>query len=55
MYENANGINNRMSNNLKVEKAKEIINELEVDLVAYNKHKLNMRHRQNSNGFNQLF
>ena len=55
MYENANGINNRMSNNLKVEKAKEIINELEVDLVAYNEHKLNMRHRQNSNGFNQLF
>jgi hypothetical protein len=44
-----------MSNNHKVEMAKEIIDKLEVDLVAYNEHKLNMRHRQNSNGFNQLF
>jgi len=55
MYANANGINNRMGNNDKVEKAKEIIDELEVDLVAYNQHRLNMRHRLNSNGFNQLF
>jgi hypothetical protein len=55
MYENANGINNRMCNNDKVEKAKELINDLEVDLVAYTEHRLNMRHKLNRNGFSQLF
>jgi hypothetical protein len=37
-----NGISNKLSNNDKVEKAKEIINDLEVDIVAYNKHRLNI-------------
>ncbi len=55
IYENANGISNKMSNNEKVEKAKEIMNDLEVDIVAYNEHRLNMRDRQNVNGFGQLF
>ena len=55
IYENVNGINNRLSGNEKVERAKEIHDELEVDLVAYNEHRLNMQHRQNGNGFNQLF
>ena len=44
-----------MSNNEKVEKAKEIMNNLEVDVVAYNEQRLNMRDRQNVNGFGQLF
>ncbi len=55
IYDNANGINNKLSNNDKVEKAKGIINELEADIVAYNEHRLNMQDRQNVNGFNQLF
>ena len=55
IYENANGISNKMSNNEKVEKAKEIMNDLEVDIVAYSDHRLNMRDRQNVNGFGQLF
>ena len=55
IYENVNGINNRLSNNDKVEKAKEIHNDLEVDVVAYNEHRLNMKHKSNVNGFNQLF
>ena len=55
IYENANGINNRLSNNDKVEKAKEIHDDLEVDVVAYNEHRLNMKHKSNVNGFNQLF
>ena len=55
MYEITNGISNRMCNNDKVEKAKELINDLEVDLVAYTEHKLNMRHKLNRNGFSQLF
>jgi hypothetical protein len=36
LYENANGINNRISNNDKVDKAKEMIDELEADVVAFN-------------------
>jgi hypothetical protein len=53
--ENANGCSNRLSNNEKVEKAKEIHDELNVDIAAYCKHRLNMRNRHNVNGFNQLF
>ncbi len=55
IYKNVNGISNKLSNNDKVEKAKEIINDLEVDIVAYNKHQLNMQDRHNVNGFSQLF
>ena len=54
IYENANGINNRLSDNEKVEKAKRLHNNLEVDIAAYNEHRLNMRHKDNVNGFNQL-
>ncbi len=43
IYENANGINNKLSDNDKVEKAKGIIDELEADIVPYNKHRLNMQ------------
>jgi hypothetical protein len=42
IYENSNSINNKLCNNEKVEKAKEIIDELEVDIVVYNKHRLNI-------------
>jgi hypothetical protein len=55
IYENVNGLSNKLSNNKKVNKAKEIHDELEVDIVVYNKHRLNMRDRRNVNGFNQLF
>ena len=54
IYENMNGISNKMSNNEKVEKAKRLHNDLEVDIAAYNEHRLNMRHKDNVNGFNQL-
>ncbi len=36
IYENANGISNKICDNQKVEKAKEVHNELEVDIAAYN-------------------
>ena len=55
MYENANGISNRLSDDEKVEKAKEIHDKLEVDIAAYCKYQLNMTDRNNINGFNQLF
>ncbi len=57
IYENANGFNNRLSNNKKIEKVKEIIHDkLNVDIAAYCEYKLNMRNKHNINGFfNQLF
>jgi hypothetical protein len=50
-----NGISNRLSDNEKLEKAKEIHDELEVDIAAYNEHRLNLHHYLNVNGFNQMF
>jgi hypothetical protein len=50
-----NGISNRISDNEKVEKAKEIHDNLEVDILAYNEHRLNLHHHLNVNGFNQMF
>ncbi len=38
LYENANSISNILIGNEKVEEAKELIDELEADLVAYNEH-----------------
>jgi len=55
IYENVNGLQNRLSGNEKVERAKEIHDELEVDIAAYCEHQLNMKHKKNCNGFNQLF
>ncbi len=55
IYENANGFSNNLGDNAKVKKAKEIHDDLEVDIVAYNEHRLNMQDRRNVNGFNQLF
>ena len=55
IYENVNGLNTRISGNEKVEKAKDVIDELEADVVFYNKHRINIKHKQNRNGFNQLF
>jgi hypothetical protein len=55
MYENINGLCNRMIKNKKLDRTKAIHNDLEVDIVAYCKHQLNMRHHLNCNGFNQLF
>lgn len=55
IYENVNGFQNRIYGNEKVERAKEIHDELEVDIAAYCEHQLNMKHKKNCNGFNQLF
>jgi hypothetical protein len=53
IYKNMDSICNRLSNNAKLEKAKEIHDELEVDIAAYNEHWLNLRHHLNV--FNQMF
>jgi hypothetical protein len=44
-----------MSNSKKIERSKELHDELKVDIAAYCKYKLNMNHKRNDNGFNQLF
>ncbi len=36
-------------------KARELHNELEADIVAYNEHRLNMKHKSNYFGFSKLF
>ena len=55
MYENANGLSNRMCGNHKLSKCKDLIDELGADIVAMNKHRQNLRHINNRNGWNQLF
>ena len=55
LYENATGIDCRTLHHPKVAKARRIHNMLEADIVAYNEHRLNLRHKDNKIGFNQLF
>jgi hypothetical protein len=52
IYENINGLSNRTIKNEKLDRARAIHDDLEVDIVAYCKHRLNMRHRLSCNGFN---
>ena len=55
IYENPDGFNTRISNNDKLEKAKEIIDELEADIAAFSEHKINPSHKENVNGMSQMF
>ena len=55
VMENANGFNTIIRENEKLSKAKEIIDELEADVVAYAEHRINFRHKQNRNGLSQMF
>jgi hypothetical protein len=55
IHENVNGFLYRLGGNKKVERARQLHDDLEVDMAAYCEHRLNMRHRKNVNGFNQLF
>ena len=54
-YENLNGLNSRTSGNEKLEKARQLNHDLEVDVACYNEHRLNLMHKNNRNGFSQLF
>jgi hypothetical protein len=49
------GLNTRMKDNEKVERMRELHNELKTDIAAYCEHKINYKHKKNVNGFNQLF
>ena len=55
IYENPDGFNTRISGNEKLEKAKELIDELGADVVAYSEHKINSAHKDNINGMGQMF
>jgi hypothetical protein len=55
IYENVNGLSNRLYGNKKVEQMKEIHDKMEADIAAYYEHKLNLCHQKNTHGFNQLF
>ena len=55
IYKNRNGFNSQIYRNEKLEKAKEIIDELEVDVVAYTEHRLKYKHNDNIKGFSQIF
>ena len=55
-YENLKGITAQVTNNPKLAKVMEIIDEMEVDLFAFNEHKINFLHRDNRhNGLGLLF
>ena len=41
--------------NAKLEKAKELIDDLEADVVMYNEHRMNLKHKRDTNGMNQMF
>ena len=55
MMKNPNGFNTTISGNEKLEKEKEVIDDLEADVVAFPEHKVKCRHKLNRNGFRQMF
>ena len=46
MYENLNGLNYTLSRNEKLEKARQIIDDMKADVVAYCEHRQNLRHKK---------
>jgi hypothetical protein len=55
VYENVNGLSYCLCGNKKVDRMKELHDELEVDMATYCEYKLNMKHKKNVNGFSQLY
>ena len=55
IYENCDGLNNRIGGNRKLDKANEIIDDLEADVVMLNKHRMDISHKENRNGMSQMF
>lgn len=55
IYKTINGLNSRIGSNEKLEKLKSLIDYLEAELVCMNEHRQNLTHRDNKNGFAQLF
>jgi hypothetical protein len=56
IYENLNGLQSTLSSkNEKLETAQRVIDDLQADVVCYNKHRQNLQHKANRNGFRQMF
>ncbi len=55
MYENLNGLQSMLSKNEKLDKARQVINDLQADVVYYNEHRQNLKHKANHTGFRQMF
>ncbi len=56
IYENFNGLQSTLSNKNKgLEKARQVIDDLQVNIVCYNNHQQNLQHKSNQNGFQQMF
>ena len=55
VMENVNGLPNHINGNEKLEKEKEILDELEADIFLITEHQCNLKHKDNRNGFRQMF
>jgi hypothetical protein len=55
MYKNLDGLQSMLSKNEKLDKARQVINDLQADVVSYNEHRQNLKHKANRNGFHQMF
>jgi hypothetical protein len=55
IYDNLNGLQSTLSKNEKLDKAWQIINDLQTDVVCYNEYRQNLKHKTNRNGFHQMF
>ena len=56
IYKNLNRLQSTLSiKNEKLEKARRVIDELQADVVCFNEHRQNLRHKANRNGFRQMF
>ena len=55
IYKNLDGSLNKIGGNEKLAKEKTIIDDLEADIACSNEHKQNLMHKDNVNGFSQLF
>ena len=53
--ENCNGLNNKISGNMKIGKALDIKDDLDIDCLMYCKHRLNFKHKDNKNDLKQMF
>ncbi len=55
MGENCNGFNNRIGGNNKIANLLDIKEDLDIDCLLYCKHRLNFRHKDNTNNLKQMF
>jgi hypothetical protein len=55
IYENFNGLQSMLSKSEKLDKDQQIINDLQADVVYYNEHRQNLKHKTNRSGFHQMF